>query len=432
MPRLSGLIIRYVLAFVFALVLFSANPANASLKDLDSEIGALLSSVQPSVVTVYAFRDSDPLGPNYAITPSHIDTLIGSGIVYDTSGNIVTTGHVIRGSNRYEVHTWDGRKFSAIMVGIDTEFDLSVLKVIPGQLEPMPIAERRPVRAGSLMFAVGNSYGIPNSASLATAVGYRADGSLQVSANLTPGFSGGPVVNTSGKLVGMISAKLTEPVALGGLELYQSEGGTSETWSFTGASLELPSTGVILAICASDYRTAAARVIEGFHNKRGFLGIQPEDMAGEFLTKVFGLSSGVMISEVLKNSPAWKVGLRSGDILTHFLGREIQSAEELRDLIGRNRPGDIVTLKAFRDGRSLSYTVQLTSTDFYSYHLSTLEKPGTFTTASSSTPKSDLSPEEHRAELQRKLDRLMIEVRNQMKEIRRIEQELDELRNSSK
>lgn len=422
--------IKCVLAFVFALVLFSPNPTSASLKDLDGEISALLSSVQPSVVTVYAFRDSDPVGPDYAIAPSHIDTAIGSGIVYDTAGHIVTTGHVIRGSNRFEVHTWNGRKFSAVMVGIDTEFDLSVLKVSPGQLKPMPIAERRPVRAGSLMFAVGNSYGIPNSASLATAVGYRADGSLQVSANLTPGFSGGPVVNTSGRLVGMISAKLTEPVALGSLELYQGEGGTSETWSFSGASLELPSTGVILAICASDYRTAADRVIEGFHNKRGFLGVQPEDMAGEFLTKVFGLSNGVMISEVLDNSPAWKVGLRSGDILTHFLGREIQSAEELRDLIGRNRPGDIVTLKAFRDGRSLSYTVQLTSTDFYTYHLSTLEKSGTYNTASSSTPKSDLSPEERQANLQRKLDRLMMEVRNQMKEIHRIEQELDDLKNA--
>jgi len=427
MPRQLGVKIRCVLAFVLALCFFYSSPTNASLKDLNDEINSLLDNVQVSVVTVFAFHDTDPFGPNYA-SLGHVDTLIGSGIVYDTLGHIVTTGHVIRGSNRFEIHTWDGLRYSAVLVGIDSKFDLSVLEVVPGRLKPLSFADDRPVRSGSILFAVGNSYGVPNSASLATAVGYREDGYLQISTNLTPGFSGGPVVNTSGELVGMISAKLTEPVLLGGLDLYQDDGELTNTWSFSGASLELPSTGVILSVQASDLKITVDGIIEGFNHKTGFLGVQPESMSGEFLTKVFGLSNGVMVSKVLRNSPAWKVGLRAGDILTQFLGRELRSADQLRNLIKENRPGDLVTLKAFRDGKTISYTVQLTSSDFYSYHLTQTDLSGTYETAAKTPETTEKTTEQRRTELENKLNRLMLEVQGQMKTIREIEKELDALK----
>jgi len=342
-----------LLVFIALFLVLSADVASADLRDLDKEISSLLRKVQSSVVTVHAYCYAQPIPPQPAYKPPGVDTLIGSGIVLDTLGHIVTTGHVIRGANRFEVFTRDGRVHNATLIGVDQLADVSVLKISTDSIVPLKFSTDKLVISGALLFAIGNSFGIPSAASLATAVGYRADGSLQVSANLAPGFSGGPVVNSSGEAVGMISAKLTEPVALGQMNLYRG----NTRWGFNRAEVELPSTGVILALSASDVRNAADRIIEDARRQKGFLGVLPEDLDPIWRAKVFGLDAGVMISEVLHNSPASKVGVKSGDILTHFLDRTINSSEQLKSLIETYRPGDFDPKKLRPQGLDIRISI---------------------------------------------------------------------------
>jgi len=349
-----------------ALVILVGSSAarGASLAELDAEIKSLLSQFRSSIVTIQSYSQDDlrrQSGVFFPFSYDYVDTQIGTGVVYDDLGHIVTTGHVISGGQRFEVVSRDGKRFRATVVGVDPEVDLSVLRITPGQLSPIALSSGEPVVSGSLLLAVGNSFGVPSAACLATAVGYRQDGSLQVSASLAPGFSGGPIVNVNGEMVGMISAKLTEPVSLGSLQLKRESIGGTRIWEFSEANVELPSTGVILALPSSYVAESADRIIAGERTGRGFLGVQLEDIDPEWALKAFNVRYGVMISDVMKASPAWNVGVRTGDILTHYLGRRISNSDQLRRLIAANRDGDVVSLVVVRGGRNISFTVQLAS-----------------------------------------------------------------------
>jgi len=428
--RSDGVTWRRALTFIFIVLLFcGAESYPYSLSDLNKDIASLLQDVHPSVVTIHASRKagSGPRTSLFQYGAALADTQIGTGVVYDDRGHIVTTRYVVSGGSRFEVFSRDGTKFAAVLVGVDPEMDLSVLQIAGGQLPPLPLNDAKPVLAGSLLFVVGNSFGIPNAANLATAVGYRADGSLQVSANLAPGFSGGPVIDVDGQMVGLISAKLTEPVSLSSLRLYRQTPTGQKAWGFSGAEMELPSTGVVLAISAADIRAVVDRLISGESRNRGFLGVQPQDVDPAWLAKAFSINYGVMISNVLRNSPAWDAGIRAGDILTQYLSRRISSSEQLRKLIAANRPGDVISLVVVRSGRNLSFTVRLSSQEAMTV-AGVLEPASDPVDTIYGQPDPEfLTDDEYRQRIEEQMLQLRRDLRRQMDQLNSLQRELERL-----
>jgi S1-C subfamily serine protease len=428
--RLAALTRRRTLLFAFISVLIlSADLFPYSLVDFNNQITSLLQNVHPSVVTIHAYRKlGTGLGTSlFPFGAELADTQIGTGVVYNERGHVVTTRFVVSGGNRFEVFSRDGRKFEAVLVGVDPEMDLSVLQIAGGQLPPLPLDDSKPVLAGSLLFVVGNSFGIPNAANIATAVGYRSDGSLQVSANLAPGFSGGPVIDVNGKMVGLISAKLTEPVNLTYLRLYRRTPAGLKAWGFSGAEMELPSTGVVLAISSSDIRAGVDHLISGERKRQGFLGVEPQDVDADWLAQAFSVRHGVMISNVLSNSPAWDAGIRTGDILTQYLGRRISSSEQLRRLIATNRAGDLVSLVVVRGGRSLSLIVQLGSRDAMSAIgvLDPIDSP-VDTVYGQADPEFS-NDDDYRARIESQILKMKRDLRRQMDRLNALQRELKRL-----
>jgi S1-C subfamily serine protease len=423
-PRILG-----KLCFILLVVyIFSPYASGNSLKDLDLEIRGLLRNVQSSVVTIQTYRKVNSTTSQtgvYPFNPEYIDTQIGTGVVYDTAGHILTTGHVVRGGNDFEVVSRGGTQLKAVFVGVDPSNDIALLRVAPGQLPPLPMQSDHPVVAGSILFAVGNSFGIPNAANLAVAVGYRDDGSLQVSSNLAPGFSGGPVVDVEGRMVGLIAAKLTEPIGLGALTLVQNTQTGTREYRFDGARAELPSTGVIVAVSASDVENSVNELIVGEKFKRGFLGVRPDDIDPVWAKKAFNVEHGVIISDVLLDSPAWRAGIRSGDILVQYLGRRVFNAEQLRTLIAEGRQGDVVSMIIVRGGKNLNFAVRLTS-------LQALNNAGLIDgtdmngdTAAAGSLEEDIPTIIDNQALQFQINQLKIRVRGQMREIDELERLLE-------
>ncbi|MBU1318402.1 MAG: S1C family serine protease [candidate division Zixibacteria bacterium] len=429
--RFAGSKLVEMWILVFALILISCPVALSSiLKDFEREITTLLQEVHPSVVTIHSYNSPDAGGSArgaFAFGAEVADTQIGTGVVYDAEGHIVTTGHVVQGGSRFEVFSSDGRKFKAVVVGIDLQADVSVLRISGGQLPPLTLNRLRTVAHGSFLFVLGNSFGIPNAATLGTAIGYREDGPLQVSANLSPGFSGGPVINVDGEMVGLVSAKLTEPVVLNSLKLERQTPTGAKVYNFSSAEMELPSTGVILAVPSAAVKATADRLIAGDRTGGGFLGIQPEDVDPDWMIKAFNVTHGVMITDVLASSPAWKAGIRIGDILTRYLGRRITSSDQLRSLIGECKAGDVVSLGIVRGGKNIGLTVQLTSVDALAATTPSGRATGGID-AQGASDDFDLSLEvDYRRDLAERIDRLQLDVARQMKELELLKKQLDKL-----
>jgi len=431
---ISGQALTRVIALALILT-FSSLAQATTLKDFEQEITTLLDGVHPSVVTIHAYSSSESSsakGARYRYASDLADTQIGTGVVYDNDGHIVTTGHVVRGGSQFEVFSSKGRRFDAAVVGVDSRADVAVLRITPKQLPPLALDTTRKVPPGSILFVLGNSFGIANAANLGTAVGYRDDGSLQVSANLAPGFSGGPVINVDGQMVGLVSAKLTEPVVLNSLRLQQTTPSGLKTYGFSGAQMELPSTGVILAVAARSLKSTADRLISGGRFGRGFLGVQPEDVDPDWMETAFSVTHGVMITDVLPSSPAWKAGIHVGDILTQYLGRRITNSDQLRDLIGDCKPGDVVSLSVVRGGRTINMTVQLASIDAIPV-LPQYRTTAAVPDSSSSEEVFDLSMGvDHRQDLENRISKLQMELARQMKEIDQLKKQLRELDDNAK
>ncbi len=424
-PRLTFR--SFSLFLVLILLLTNSNLSAQTLKQFDQEIRNLLHQVQSSVVTIYTYRTiNSQSGSPFPFKPALVDTQIGTGVVYDTTGHVLTTGHVIRGGSDFEVFARDGRRFKASLSGIDSDRDIALLHIAPKQIPPLSLRLSDPVIAGSILFAVGNSFGIPNAANLAVAVGYRDNGTLQVSANLAPGFSGGPVVDIEGRMVGLISAKLTEPVTLGSVRLFRESASETSSIDFDGAEMELPSTGVIIAISASDIYETASRLIKDERTSRGFLGIRPKDIDPVWAERAFNARHGVMVAEVIPGSPAWEAGIRSGDILTQYLGRRIFSSDQLRKLIAAGKKGDVISLVLMRGGRSLSLAVQLTSAET----MRLVDQTGQVIDVNDNATvrkipiREVIGEDGYRRQTLAKIDMLRTELRRQMKELENLEREL--------
>jgi serine protease Do len=262
------------------------------------------------------------------------DTQSGSGVIINSDGYIITNYHVVEGSEDIEVVLNDKREFKARLVGSDPQTDLALLRIQSDNLPIIIMGNSDSIQVGQWVLAVGNPFRLQSTvtAGVVSAKGRNInvlsnnsiESFIQTDAAVNPGNSGGALVDTEGRLVGINTAII-------------SDGGRFEGFSF--------------AIPVNLVRKIVNDFIQYGAVQRGWLGVELQNVDQEKASKLTLPSiSGVYISLAAKGSAAAEAGLRSGDVLLTLEDQIIKDVPQFIEKIGMLRPGDKVTLSYIRDG----------------------------------------------------------------------------------
>ena len=268
---------------------------------------------------------------------------LGSGVIIDAAkGYILTNNHVISQADKISVQLNDGREFDAKLIGGDDQSDIALLQILkPSNLTQITIADSDTLRVGDFAVAVGNPFGLGQTATsgIVSALGRSGlnleglENFIQTDASINRGNSGGALLNLNGELIGINTAIL-------------APGGGS--------------IGIGFAIPSNMAKTLAQQLIQFGEVKRGLLGIKGMEMSAD-IAKAFNVNvqRGAFVSEVLPNSGSAKAGVKSGDVIVSLNDKPLNSFAELRSRIATTEPGAKVKLGLIRDGKPLDVEVTL-------------------------------------------------------------------------
>ncbi|NLS43036.1 serine endoprotease DegQ [BEV proteobacterium] len=268
---------------------------------------------------------------------------LGSGVIIDAAkGYVLTNNHVINNADKIRVQLNDGREYNAKLLGRDEQSDIALLQLNDAKnLQEVKIADSDQLRVGDFAVAVGNPFGLGQTATsgIISALGRSGlnleglENFIQTDASINRGNSGGALVNLNGELIGINTAIL----APGGGNI-----------------------GIGFAIPSNMAQNLAQQLIEFGEVKRGLLGIKGSEMTAD-MAKAFKVEAqrGAFVSEVLPKSAAAKAGIKAGDVLTSLDGKPINSFAELRAKIGTTAPGKTVKIGLLHEGKPLELSVVL-------------------------------------------------------------------------
>ena len=264
---------------------------------------------------------------------------LGSGFIIDRDGYIITNNHVVDSAEEIKAKLADGREFKAKVIGRDKKTDLALIK-IASPFENLPVlilGDSDKIRVGDWVLAVGNPFGLGHTVTqgIISATG-RVIGSgpyddfLQTDAPINPGNSGGPLVNLKGEVVGINTA-----IVPGG----------------QGLGFSIPSN---MARSVTSQLKEKGRVV------RGWIGVTIQTVTPE-MAKSFGLkeAKGALVGDVAPGGPAEKGGMKRGDIITVFDGKEVKSANDLPLLVAETAVGKVVDVTVVRDGKNVPVKIRV-------------------------------------------------------------------------
>jgi serine protease Do len=259
---------------------------------------------------------------------------LGSGVIIDPRGYILTNEHVIARAQSIKITLIDKREFTATLIGADKKSDLAIIKITPDNNLPfVKMSRSNDLMIGETVLAIGNPFGLQHTVttgiisalnrSLPISKGKSLSGFIQVDVPINPGNSGGPLLNINGSLIGINTA------------IHQN------------------AEGIGFAIPIDKAKRIVNDLIEFGQVRRGWLGVSVQDLSDD-LVKMFKLSHnyGVLINKVFKNSPMDKSGFRQGDILVSIDGQEIANKSSYLDKITSYPINDVVKFGFIRDGRN--------------------------------------------------------------------------------
>ena len=270
---------------------------------------------------------------------------LGSGVIMDDRGYIITNKHVINDADQIIVALQDGRVFEALLVGSDSLTDLAVLKIACAGLTPAQFGDSTLLEVGDAVAAIGNPLGEELRGTMTDGIisainrDVQVDGRtmtlVQTNAALNSGNSGGPLFNEYGQVIGIVSAKL-------------SSSSNSE------ASVE----GLGFAIPINDVKDMVTSIIEhGYVTGKPNVGILMKDVPQE--AQQYGVPAGSEVLAVLDGSGAGKAGLQAGDIITAVNGTAVSGSEALKAAVQDCKAGDKVTFSVYRDGDTVELEITL-------------------------------------------------------------------------
>ena len=268
---------------------------------------------------------------------------MGSGMILDKEGHILTNYHVVKDVDEIKVRLSDKREFKAEVVSSDPKTDVAVIRIKEkvADLPTVQLGDSDALQVGELVMAVGAPFGLTQTVTtgIISAIG-RSDvgiadyeNFLQTDAPINPGNSGGPLVNMKGEVIGMNSAIATN----------------------SGQSA-----GIGFAIPANMIKAMLPTLVKGGKIARGLLGVGIQDLDKE-LAKQFKLpdSNGSLVSSVNPGSAADKAGIKVGDVITRFNGKDVQNTRELRNGVAATAPGAKVSVELIRAGKPMTLTVTI-------------------------------------------------------------------------
>ncbi len=258
----------------------------------------------------------------------------GSGVIVDAkNGYILTNHHVVDSADEIKISLIDGTLLDAEVIGSDAATDIAVIKVDSDNLSEMPIGDSESVRVGDFVLAIGNPFGLGHtvtsgivSALGRTGIGAGLEDFIQTDASINPGNSGGALVNMRGELVGINSAIISR----------------------SGGNV-----GIGFAVPTEIASSVMNQILDHGEVRRGLLGVtisSLDDAAAEALGA--NVQQGALITEISPNSAAEKAGLQVEDIIIEVNNKRIDDSRELTNVIGLKSPGDKITLKYVRDGKT--------------------------------------------------------------------------------
>jgi serine protease Do len=281
-------------------------------------------------------------GPEFQAPRRELERSLGSGVIINSDGYILTNNHVISGATEIKVTLADKRELTAKIIGADPRSDIAVVKINATHLPVMVLGDSSTVRVGDFCLAIGSPFGLSQTVTMGI-ISAKGRGNLgiedyedfiQTDAAINPGNSGGALVNVQGELIGINTAILS-----GG------SGGNQ---------------GVGFAIPINMAREVMDQILKHGKVIRGYLGAYIQTVTPE-IAKAFGLTNatGALLSEVEPNSPAATAGLERGDVVVAMDGRPVTDPTELRNRIAMTAPGTVVQLKVLRNGAERTFSVKL-------------------------------------------------------------------------
>jgi serine protease Do len=334
-----------------------ATPIERQAVAVVNSYAEVLNEVRPAVVSVYSQRvirepllSEHPVLERFFGSRDHreggagqVQSGLGSGVVISAQGYILTNNHVIDGADEISVQLEDGREFEAELIGADPRTDVAVLRVSGEDLPSAVLADSDIVAVGDVVFALGNALGIGHavttgiiSARGRTGIGILGEEGyedfLQTDASMNVGNSGGPLVDSRGRVIGINTA-------------IASPGGGN--------------VGIGFAIPINMAREVMQSLIQHGEVLRGYLGITLQDLNGELADEFGASDGGVLVVNVLNESPAAGAGLKQGDVVVGINGEQVGSAGVLRLRVGQMAPDSEVRVTVLRNGERVEVPIVL-------------------------------------------------------------------------
>jgi serine peptidase DegS len=338
----QSIVVGLAVAFLVVLLrpqllpVFDGKPSNGMPRPASYADAVDISA--PAVANVYTRRliQSEPevnAGDRF-----RLNTSLGSAVVIDPAGYLVTNYHVVADAAEIRVQLADGRIADPDVVGYDPETDLALLKVDLGMLTAIPLGRSDEVRIGDVVLAIGNPYGLTKTVTqgIVSATGRGMlnlttfENFIQTDAAINEGNSGGALINSLGELVGINTAVLAQ------------DAGTE------GISFAIP---IDLVRGVVDEIKRHGRVI------RGWVGLEPDELS-RAESAALGLERNIgILVKVITNGPAAVAGVRDGDVILAINDEPIRTAQQARLLVAALEPGDQIDLEGWRDGQPFTTTL---------------------------------------------------------------------------
>ena len=337
------------------------NAPPVSLADFKNGFGSVIDPALPAVVNISSTKVvkrqitpdllEDPFFRQFfggRILPQQQPQMerqysLGSGVIVNPDGYILTNNHVVAGASDVEVFTQNRKQYKATIIGTDPGTDIAVLKIDASGLAAVTLGDSSKLKVGDLVFAIGDPFGVGETATMGivSATGRTLGGSIehyedfiQTDAAINPGNSGGALIDIRGNLVGINTAIIS-----GG------SGGNQ---------------GIGFAIPINIARDVIDQIVDHGKVIRGYLGVTIQGVDPD-MAKVFGLNQGggALISDVSPAGPAAKAGLERGDIILELNGTPVKGSDDLSLHISEMAPGTVANLQVYRNGHTQQVNVTL-------------------------------------------------------------------------
>ena len=341
---------------LFALLMFSWTAVAAAQTP---DFVSLAEQLKPAVVNIGTAKTVTPRAPMFpgpqgrggdmfdefferffrnAPQSPHKQRSLGSGFIISEDGYILTNDHVVEGADEIKVKLSDGREFTGEIRGLDPKLDLALIKIDAG--EDLPVAklgDSEGIKVGEWVMAIGNPFGLEQTVTvgIVSAKGRVIgagpyDDFIQTDASINPGNSGGPLFNVQGEVVGINTAIVAQGQGIG------------------------------FAIPVNMAKQIIPQLRDEGRVTRGWLGVTVQALNKE-LADSFGLDGthGALVNEVTEDSPADKAGLKRGDIIIEYDGKQVDELNDLPRLVAATPVDETVKVKIFRDGKERTVKVKI-------------------------------------------------------------------------